>query len=274
MNGGLVWNLDPVFLRLGPVQIRYYGLVFVATLLLGFWVWRRQMLRGGYAAVVADRFLIWGTIATLAGARLGHCFFYEPQRFMADPVSILFFWQGGLASHGALIGLILALFLFARRNRLPVLEVIDRFAMSAAVGSAGIRLGNFLNSEIVGRATNVPWAVRFIYYDHGAVARHPSQLYEFFLGVLVLLVLYLADRWGGTRAAASWSDDGVVPDGLLRRAIRSRVLQGVSNAEVFHSYDGADSVNPPVLGRGWIAGVGCPPLGCFAWWQAQCCTSL
>jgi len=197
MNGGLVWNLDPVFLRLGLVQIRYYGLVFVATLLLGFWVWRRQMLRGGYAAAVADRFLIWGTIATLAGARLGHCFFYEPQRFMADPVSILFFWQGGLASHGALIGLILALFLFARRNRLPVLEVIDRFAMSAAVGSAGIRLGNFLNSEIVGRATNVPWAVRFIYYDHGAVARHPSQLYEFILGVLVLLVLYLADRWGG-----------------------------------------------------------------------------
>jgi phosphatidylglycerol---prolipoprotein diacylglyceryl transferase len=194
---GLVFNLDPVAIDLGPFQIRYYGMVFVATLLAGYWLWRRQMLRGGHPAALADRFLIWGTIATVAGARLGHCLFYEPERFLNDPVSILFFWQGGLASHGATIGLILALFLFARRNRLPVLELMDRFAMSAAVGSAGIRLGNFLNSEIVGRATSVPWAVRFMHYDHGTVARHPSQLYEFSLGLLVLLILYLADRWAG-----------------------------------------------------------------------------
>ena len=194
---GLVFNLDPVAIHLGPFQIRYYGLVFVATLVAGYWLWRRQMLRGGRPAALADRFLIWGTIATVAGARLGHCLFYEPERFLNDPVSILFFWQGGLASHGATIGLILALFLFARRNRLPVLEMMDRFAMSAAVGAAGIRLGNFLNSEIVGRATSVPWAVRFMHYDHGAVARHPSQLYEFSLGLMVLLILYLADRRAG-----------------------------------------------------------------------------
>jgi len=194
---GFVDNLDPVFLRLGPFHIRYYGLVFVAALLVSYLVWRRQMLRGGHPAALADRFLIWGTIATLTGARLGHCLFYEPERFLNDPVSILFFWQGGLASHGATIGLILALFLFARRNRLPVLEMMDRFAMSAAVGSAGIRLGNFLNSEVVGRATSVPWAVRFMHYDNGAVARHPSQLYEFTLGLLVLLILYVADRWAG-----------------------------------------------------------------------------
>lgn len=197
MTPGFVHNLDPVLLRLGPLQIRYYGLVFVVTLLAGYWVWRRQMLRGGHPAALADRFLIWGTIATLAGARLGHCLFYEPQRFLEDPISILFFWQGGLASHGAMIGLILALFLFARKNRLNVLELMDRFAMSAAVGSAGIRLGNFLNSEIVGRATSVPWAVRFMRYDQGAVPRHPSQLYEFVLGLLVLLILHLADRWAG-----------------------------------------------------------------------------
>ena len=196
MNG-LVFDLDPVLVRLGPLQIRWYGVIFVVTLIVGYWVWRRQMLRGGHLASLAGRFLIWGTIATLAGARLGHCLFYEPQRFLNDPISILFFWQGGLASHGATIGLILALFLFARRNRLPVLEMMDRFAMSAAVGSAGIRLGNFLNSEIVGRATSVPWAVRFMHHDQGAVARHPSQLYEFTLGLLVLLILYVADRWAG-----------------------------------------------------------------------------
>lgn len=192
-----VFNLDPVVLRLGPVAIRYYGLVFVMTLLVAFLLWRRQMLRGGHSAVVADKFIAWGAIATIAGARLGHCFFYEPQRFLEDPISILYFWEGGLASHGATAGLLLALFLFARRNKIRVLEVMDRFTMSAAVGAAGIRMGNFLNSEIVGRATSVPWAVRFVRYDGGAVARHPSQLYEFAMGLLVLLILCLADRWAG-----------------------------------------------------------------------------
>jgi phosphatidylglycerol---prolipoprotein diacylglyceryl transferase len=196
MNG-IMFDLDPVLVRLGLLQIRWYGAVFASTLLVAYWVWRWQMLRGGYSRAFADRFLVWGTIATLAGARLGHCLFYEPERFLDDPVSILFFWQGGLASHGAAIALILALVLFARRNRLAILELMDRFAMSAAVGSAGIRLGNFLNSEIVGRATSVPWAVRFIHWDNGAIARHPSQLYEFSMGLLVLLILYLADRRAG-----------------------------------------------------------------------------
>lgn len=192
-----VFDLDPVAVRLGPFAIRYYGIVFVMTLLTAYWVWRRQMLRGGHSAAVADKFMAWGTIATIAGARLGHCLFYEPQRYLNDPVSILFFWQGGLASHGATVGLLVALFLFARGNHLRVLETMDRFAMSAAVGAAGIRLGNFLNSEVVGRATTVPWAVRFMRFDGGVVARHPSELYEFVLGLGVYLALCLADRWAG-----------------------------------------------------------------------------
>ncbi len=193
-----VFDLDPVLFHLGPFTVRYYGLVFVLTLVTAFWFWRRQMLRGGHSPALADKFIAWGAIATIAGARLGHCLFYEPQTYLRDPLRILFIWEGGLASHGATIGLILALFLFARRHKLRVLEVMDRFTMSAAVGAAGIRLGNFLNSEIVGRATDVPWAVRFTHYsDDGAVARHPSQLYEFALGLGVLLALVLADRWAG-----------------------------------------------------------------------------
>lgn len=192
------FNLDPVLVHLGPLQIRYYGAVFALTLLVAFWVWRRQMLRGGYSAAVAERFLAWGTIATLAGARLGHCLFYEPARYLSDPLTILFFWEGGLASHGATIGLLLALFLFARSHRVRTLELVDRFAMSAAVGASGIRLANFLNSEVVGREATVPWAVHFMRYeDHGAAARHPSQLYEFALGLTVLLALALVDRWAG-----------------------------------------------------------------------------
>ncbi len=193
-----VWDLDPVLIDFGPVQIRWYGLMFVITLAVAFWFWRRQMLRGGHSAALTDKFMVWGVVATFAGARLGHCLFYEPDVFLSDPIKILFFWKGGLASHGAMIGLFVALILFARKNHLRILEVMDRFAMSAAVAAAGIRLGNFLNSEIVGRAASVPWAVRFTHYqDHGAIARHPSQLYEFALGLTVLLALCLADRWAG-----------------------------------------------------------------------------
>jgi prolipoprotein diacylglyceryl transferase len=194
---GFIWNLDPVLIRLGPVEIRYYGVVFVCTLVTAYLFWRWQMRRGGYSREIIEGFIAWGTVATIVGARLGHCLFYEPARYLGHPIQILYFWQGGLASHGATIGLVLALLLYSRRHKLPLLELMDRFSPSAAVGAAGIRLGNFLNSEIVGRVTHVPWAVRFELYDHGALPRHPSQLYEFAMGLLVLLAIVLADRWAG-----------------------------------------------------------------------------
>jgi prolipoprotein diacylglyceryl transferase len=123
---------------------------------------------------------------------------HKPNIYIEHPIQILYFWQGGLASHGATIGLVLALLLYARRHKLPLLELMDRFSPAAAIGAAGIRFGNFLNSEIVGRATDVPWAVKFMRYsDHGIKARHPSQLYEFAMGLFVLLVIILADRWAG-----------------------------------------------------------------------------
>jgi len=196
---GWLFNLDPVAIQLGPLQIRYYGIVFAATLAVAYILWRWQMLRGSHSKKVTESFVTWGVIAVLVGARLGHCLFYEPGRYLSDPVSIFFFWHGGLSSHGATIGLLIALVLFARKNRLPVLEVTDCFAMSVAVGAAGVRLGNFLNSEIVGRATDLPWAVRFVRHDNGAVARHPSQLYEFAMGLGVLGLLLLVDRLAGRK---------------------------------------------------------------------------
>ncbi len=199
-----IWNLNPTIAKFGPLQLRYYGIIFASMLYIGFILWHRQMRRGGHSSDVADRFLIWGVIAVLAGSRLGHCLFYEPARYLKDPIQILYVWKGGLASHGATIGLVIALVLFARKYKLPIIEVLDRFSMSAAVGAAAVRLGNFFNSEIVGRATDVAWAVRFPRHDcdgpnlcEAAVPRHPSQLYEFTLGMFVLLVLYLADRFAG-----------------------------------------------------------------------------
>ena len=189
------FNLDPTILHMGALQLRYYGLIFASMLYVGFLIWRVQMLRGGYAEDLADRFMLWGILAVLIGSRLGHCFFYDPERYLNDPIQILQFWKGGLASHGATIGLVVAMLIFSIKYKMRFLEVLDRFSMSSAVGAAAVRLGNFFNSEIVGRQTDLPWAVKFLRYDNNC--RHPSQLYEFALGLFVLLSLYLADRFAG-----------------------------------------------------------------------------
>jgi phosphatidylglycerol:prolipoprotein diacylglycerol transferase len=204
LDHGIVFNLDPTILELGPFELRYYGIIFASMLYAGFSVWHHQMVRAGHSAEISEKYLIWGVIAVLAGSRLGHCFFYEPERFLADPITILYFWKGGLASHGATIGLILSAILYAWKYKFPTLEIMDNLAMPAAIAAAAVRLGNFFNSEIVGRATDLPWAVRFPIHDchseylcRAAIPRHPSQLYEFTWGLFVLLVLYLTDRYNG-----------------------------------------------------------------------------
>ena len=207
MIAALEWNLDPIIVEfgpfdvgmrtLGPIVIRYYGLIFVLTILGAYYFWKRQMRRGGYDEAMTQNFFMWSVVGLVVAARLGHCFFYNASYYLSHPLQIPAFWQGGLSSHGATVGLTVVLVVYAVWYRQPILEIMDRFAMSAAVGAAGIRLGNFLNSEIVGRPAAVPWAVRFTLYDGGVVARHPSQLYEFAMGLAVLGALILADRLAG-----------------------------------------------------------------------------
>ncbi len=198
MHHSFVWNLNPTILQFGPFELRYYGIIFASMLVLGYLLWRWQMLRGGYSLDLADRFILWGVIAVIVGARLGHVLFYEPKEYFSHPLTIFEVWHGGLASHGATVGLLIALYFFARRNKLPLMEMLDRFSFSAAVGAALVRLGNFLNSEIVGRPTDLPWGVRFIRYDGGRVARHPSQIYEFLFGVFLLWMLWYVDKKSGS----------------------------------------------------------------------------
>jgi len=210
MAAYLTWDFDPLLIHIwGPLQIRWYGFIFVCTLIGAFMLWRWQMRRGGFSRDAIEGFIVWGALATIVGARLGHCFFYNilphwmegnllASPYVQNPLRLLAFWEGGLASHGATLGLLVALWLYARRCQIPLLEVLDRFSPSAAAGAAGIRLGNFLNSEIVGRVTDVPWAVKFVRYeDHEQFARHPSQLYEFSMGLLVLAIVCLVDRLAG-----------------------------------------------------------------------------
>jgi len=196
-----VWDVSPVMLTLGPIQIRYYGLLFALMMIGGYYIWQWQMLRGGHTRSEAEGFFLWGSVAVIVGSRLGQVLFYDPERYLANPIKILYVWRGGQASHGATLGLLLVLVLYARHLELSKLEVLDRFSMSAALGALMVRIGNIMNSEIVGRVSDVPWAVKFprCVYDSGlpldrVPARHPSQLYEVFLGLFVLLALYLVDR--------------------------------------------------------------------------------
>lgn len=197
---GFIHSINPVFVHIGSLQIRYYGLIFAISLVIAFFFWKWQMRRGGYDQKVADNFLIYGVIGTIVGARLGHCIFYDWHIYKRDLISILYFWRGGLASHGATIGIILSIFVYSRVYKLRFIEMMDRFTFCAAIGAAGVRLGNFFNSGIVGRETDMPWGVRFLYYDRGAVLRHPSQLYEFVMGLFVLAVLLIVDKkFGGEK---------------------------------------------------------------------------
>jgi prolipoprotein diacylglyceryl transferase len=232
METGFIFDLDPTLVKFGPFQIRYYGLIFVAMFYVGFLLWRWQMRRAGYSEELAQQFIIWGVIAVIAGSRLGHCLFYDPAYFLSNPIEILFLWRGGLSSHGATIGLILAMIFFARKNGLSILEVLDRFSFSSAAGAALVRLGNFFNSEIVGRPTDLPWAVRFTRYDNGITARHPSQIYEFLLGILVLLLLLLVDRLSGRENR---------PVGLLAGVFMTSYFAGRFGIEFFKEYQVLDS---------------------------------
>lgn len=184
-----------------PLAIRYYSLLFVGVFLGGYALLNWQIVRGGGGPEVAGDFIVYGVIGVLAGARLGHVIFYDFEKAMEDPTWVFRIWEGGLASHGAVIGLILAMWLFTKRRGVPFLEGADRFSFSAALGATLVRVGNFFNSEIVGRVVpDQSWGVRFPRYDVGvaeAPLRYPTQAFEALLGIFVLFCIWLVDRLAG-----------------------------------------------------------------------------
>jgi prolipoprotein diacylglyceryl transferase len=185
----LVWNVNPVLLHLGPLTIRWYGVLFALGLLVSYEVGRRILERDGVTRLEIDRLFGYVTVGTVVGARLGHTLLYEPGFYLAHPLQILYFWQGGLASHGGTVGIMLAVWWFARKTGRPTLWLLDRVALVAPLAAAFIRLGNLFNSEIVGKPSRLPWAVVFTRVD--SLARHPTQIYE---AVAYLMIFFCLAR--------------------------------------------------------------------------------
>ena len=195
----ITWNVDPEIFSIGSLSIRWYGLLFAAAVLSGYLVFTRYLKTDRLTAEMMDQLLIYIAVGTVIGARLGHCLFYEPDYFLKNPVEILKIWKGGLASHGAAIGILLSLWLYVRKYKLSFLWMIDRIVIVVALGGAFIRLGNLFNSEIYGGPTNLPWGIEFVrdkLYDSATgellptVARHPTQLYEALSYILIFFILF------------------------------------------------------------------------------------
>lgn len=179
----------PALETFGPIQMRWYGVGFAMAFLVGYVLGSAMFRHAGYRQEDADALLTYLFVGTLVGARLGEVIFYNPDFYLRNPLEILMIWKGGLASHGAFIGNILAIWLYVRkRPHITYMWVLDRMTIPFAIGGVFVRIGNFFNSEIYGVPTEVPWAVVFERID--MQPRHPSMLYEAGVGLLLFVVLW------------------------------------------------------------------------------------
>ena len=196
----ITWDVDPEIFSIGSLSIRWYGLMFAMAFLSGYLVFTKALNIKRLDAEMLDQLLIYVAIGVIAGARLGHCLFYEPAYYLSNPVEILKIWKGGLASHGAAIGILLAIWLYIKKHKLSFLWLMDRLVIVVPLAGAFIRTGNLFNSEIYGRATDVPWAFLFV-RDRvidpvtGSVLpnvpSHPTQIYEALSYLLIFAVLFI-----------------------------------------------------------------------------------
>lgn len=163
MYSFILWDVSPELFEIGGFSVRWYGLLFAMAFLLGQTVMRRIFRREGKTEKQLDSLTIYGVLATVIGARLGHCLFYEPEVYLADPVKILYVWEGGLASHGAALGLIVAIYLYCRKQKMRYVWLVDRMVLVVALAGGLIRTGNVMNSEIVGTPTEQSWGMMYVH---------------------------------------------------------------------------------------------------------------
>lgn len=188
-------EIDPIIFEVGPLAIRWYSLAYIAGLVLGWMYVKRLAVQKPAVCdtVAVDDFLFWATIGVVLGGRLGIVLFYQYDYYMANPAKIVAVWEGGMSFHGGFLGVVVAAYLFTRKRGIDPLRFGDLLGCAAPIGLFFGRLANFINSELWGRTTDVPWGV--VFPNGGPIARHPSQLYEALLeGAVLFLVLFVLSR--------------------------------------------------------------------------------
>lgn len=187
-----IHDINPEILKLGPLSLRYYGIFICLGIVCAFLISRKFARLLGYSDVLVEKIIFVDLIGLFLGAHLVHILFYEPYSIFNDPVRILDI-RSGLASHGGFLGVTLATYIMSRRHKFSFPEFLDILAVGGGIVVPFIRLGNFFNSEIIGRKTDLPWGVIFKYRNH-VEPRHPSQIYELLMGLVVFILVYFFYR--------------------------------------------------------------------------------
>ena len=266
-------NIDPVAIALGPFAVKWYGLAYLAGLVLG-WLYVRRLLREPrlwaadtppFGVDKVDDLLLYMTAGVILGGRLGYVFLYEPSTYLANPAEIFAVWKGGMSFHGALVGCALAAWAFAHRNGVSVLSTMDLGTAAVPIGLFFGRLANFINGELFGRVTDVPWAMvfphaAFLYPAVEPAPRHPSQLYEAALEGLVLFVVLrvLTHHFGALKRPGTVAGSFLIGYSLAR-----------SFCEEFREPHAVHALNVGPLTAGMAYSIPMLLLGLYLIWYAR-----
>jgi len=181
-------NFDPVALQFFSLELRWYSLSYIIGIIFGWFYCRKKLIKDPNISILFDDFITYLIIGIILGGRFGYALFYNLKYYLENPIEILMVWNGGMSFHGGLIGVIIATIVFSKKHKLNQFIFLDLVSLSAPIGIFFGRIANFINSELYGKATNVPWSVKFVLIDN--VERHPSQLYEaFFEGIILFFIL-------------------------------------------------------------------------------------
>ncbi|MSO93131.1 MAG: prolipoprotein diacylglyceryl transferase [Rhodospirillales bacterium] len=253
-------RIDPILFEIGPLAIRWYALAYIGGLLLG-WRYVRALAKMPPQTVGVrdiDDFLVWATLGVVLGGRIGYVLFYRLDYYLAHPAAVLAVWQGGMSFHGGAVGVLVALFMFARRRGIPFRAFGDVVACATPIGLFLGRVANFINGELIGRATDVPWAM--VFPGGGPQPRHPSQLYEAGLeGAVLFVVLYLFARQEWVRRR----------QGFLGGAFLAGYAVARSIAELFREPDTLMGVFPAGLTYGQMLCIPMLIAGVALMWRAK-----
>lgn len=196
-------NIDPVAVSIGPLAIRWYSLAYLAGIILGWWMVKKEHVRRpitNLSQKALDDMMVWAVVGIVAGGRLGYVLFYKPLFYLHHPLQVFHIWEGGMSFHGGMLGVIAAFFLFCRKYHVPFLEVMDVIACAAPIGLFFGRVANFINGELYGRITDSPLGI--VFPQGGGLPRHPSQLYEAGMeGLLLFIVLFALLNYTKARSA-------------------------------------------------------------------------